>query len=260
VISRLDLELQRQLKPVHAPEELWRRIQTGTRAKTVPKGRGVLLASAATAAIVLCYLGFGSDPTRYLVKTASRELAARTDKLDFRSSDPNQIRAWVESHAGIDVPLAGGRSIQFIGVGLLQVSTCLVCVSYRVGGKEGKLVIARGGSGGPKHPSMRHLSYGGANILAWVSAGQTYVIAAPMENLQVTCALCHGNSARSISRIGPAKKLLSEVHLCSRTVNVLPAPGWLASSTAPRWDSAIHLTIERPRPKEPLPDPLRERA
>jgi hypothetical protein len=203
VISRLDLELQRQLKPVPAPEELWRRIQTGARAKTVPpavhtaKARWVLLASAPTAAIVLCYLGIGSDPNRSLMKTASRELAAGTSKLDFRSSDPDQIRAWVQSHAGIDVPLASAPSVQFIGAALLQVSTCLVCVSYRVGGKEGKLVVARGGFGGPKHPSMRHFSYGGANILAWVTEGHTYVVAAPMENLQVTCALCHANTARS---------------------------------------------------------------
>jgi hypothetical protein len=203
VISRLDLELQRQLEPVPAPEELWKRIRTGARAKTAPpavhtaKARWVFLTSAATATIVLCYFAIGSDSTGHLAKIASRELAAGTSKLDFRSSDPDRIRAWVRSHAGIDVPLASGRSVEFIGVGLLQVSPCVVCVSYRAGGKEGKLVIGRGGSGGPKHPSMQHWSYRGANILAWVAAGDTYAIAAPVENLQAACALCHGNPLRS---------------------------------------------------------------
>ena len=44
---------------------------------------------------------------------------------------------------------------------------------------------------------------------------------------------------------------------CSNTVNVLPRPGLLLSSTEPLWDSAIHLTIERPSPKPPF---CRERA
>ena len=41
------------------------------------------------------------------------------------------------------------------------------------------------------------------------------------------------------------------------TVKVLPAPGLLAHSTLPRCDSAIHLTMARPRPKPPS---WRERA
>jgi hypothetical protein len=42
---------------------------------------------------------------------------------------------------------------------------------------------------------MRHLSYGGANMLAWAAVGQTFVIAAPPENLQASCGLCHANRA-----------------------------------------------------------------
>jgi hypothetical protein len=193
--SRLDLELRRQLLAVPAPKELWSRVQTGVRTKSVPRIRWVLWASAATAAIALCYVGLGSDSTPYVAKVASRELAAGSEMLDFRSRDPDDIRAWVQSHAGIDIPLASGRFVQFIGVALRKGSCCAVCVSYRVGGKEGKLVVARGGFGGPKHTSMRHLSYGGANIMMWVAGGQTYAIAGPVENLQVSCAICHGNRA-----------------------------------------------------------------
>jgi hypothetical protein len=178
--SGLDLELQRQLQRVSAPQELWRRIQTGTRTKGVPRVRWHLWASAATAALVLFFLMRGT-----------------ADKLDFRSNDPEQIRAWVQSHAGIDVPLVSGRFVRFIGVALLPDSRHAVCVSYRVGGNKGKLVIAGGGSGGPKHTSMRYLSYGGAHILAWVAAGQSYAIAAPPENLQLTCALCHADRTAS---------------------------------------------------------------
>jgi hypothetical protein len=40
-------------------------------------------------------------------------------------------------------------------------------------------------------------------------------------------------------------------YLGNVTVNVLPAPGVLASSTAPLCDSAIHFTIASPNPKPP---------
>ena len=40
-------------------------------------------------------------------------------------------------------------------------------------------------------------------------------------------------------------------YLGSVTVNVVPAPGRLARSMAPRCDSAIHFTMARPRPKPP---------
>ena len=43
----------------------------------------------------------------------------------------------------------------------------------------------------------------------------------------------------------------------SVTVKMLPAPGALAQSTAPRCASAIHLTMERPRPNPPA---ARDRA
>ena len=35
------------------------------------------------------------------------------------------------------------------------------------------------------------------------------------------------------------------------TVKVVPGPGLRVSSTEPLWDSAIHFTIDRPRPKPP---------
>lgn len=200
--NRLDLELQRQLRPVDAPEELWARIQTRTRAKHTPNLRW-LAGAFAGAAIVLCCLMLRSNATGHLAKTAAQELAARSERVDFRSNDPAQIRAWVRSRAGMDVPLASAGSVRFLGVALLQESPCVVCVSYRIGGKRGDLVIARGGSRGPKHSSMQHLSSGNASILAWAAAGQTYVVAAPVDNLQLTCSLCHIDNAHA-ARFAPS--------------------------------------------------------
>ncbi len=193
--NRLDVELSRHLKPVTAPEELWSkipeelwsripdelwsRIEAGQPANTRPntRRRRILWACAAAAVVALCCLRVASDPTGY------------PDKLDFRSSDPQQIRAWVETHAGIDIPLVSGRSVQFIGAALLRGSRFVVCVPYRSGNQWGKLLVARGESGGPKHPSMRHLSDKGATVVAWVEGGQTYAITAPVQH--AACALCH---------------------------------------------------------------------
>jgi hypothetical protein len=182
MISRLDVELSRHLEPVTAPDELWSRVEAGIRTETLrnkgaPRGRRILWAIAVTAAIALCFIRLASDQTGY------------PDTLDFRSSDPQQIRAWVEAHAGIDIPLVNGRSVQFIGVALLRGSRFAVCVPYRSGNQWGKLLVARGGSGGPKHPSVRPLSDRGATVVAWVAGGQTYAIASPMQH--IACALCH---------------------------------------------------------------------
>jgi hypothetical protein len=184
--NRLDVELTRHLKPVTAPEELWSkipdelwsRIEAG---QALPpantRGRRILWACAAAAVVALCCLRVAPDRTGY------------PGMLDFRSSDPQQIRAWVEAHAGIDIPLVNGRSVQFIGAALLRGSRFVVCVPYRSGNQWGKLLVARGESGGPKHPLMRHLSDRGATVVAWVAGGQTYAIAAPVQ--RVACALCH---------------------------------------------------------------------
>jgi hypothetical protein len=191
-MSRVDLELGRHLQRVTAPDELWSRIQAGLKTAPAPRWRLWAVCAATAAAIVgICYFSIGSDSSAYLSQAASRELGTSPEQLDFRSSDPAEIRAWVEAHAGLDIPLASAQSVSFVGVKLLQGSRFLVCVSYCIGDKKGKLFVARGGAGGPRHPSIRHTSYQGASIISWVAGGQSYAIATRKGSLDAACALCH---------------------------------------------------------------------
>ena len=57
--------------------------------------------------------------------------------------------------------------------------------------ERGELLVARGGFGEPKHPSIRQTSFKGATIISWVAAGQTYAMATHMEVQHANCILCH---------------------------------------------------------------------
>ena len=194
MINRIEVELSRHLKPLAAPDDLWRRVQTAPAAK-VRKPRWLLWPVAVTvaAASALFYFSLKSDSTSSLAKAAWRELSSGTEAVDFRSSDPVEIRAWIEANAGLDVPLGSAHSVQFIGVTLLRSSPCMVCVSYRIGDRRGELLVARGGSGGPKHPSIRQTSFRGATVTSWAAAGQTYAIATSIESPHSACILCHAD-------------------------------------------------------------------
>jgi hypothetical protein len=207
VIPGFEEELSRHLMPVAAPEELWRRIQASSQANATVKPRKSALwalPAAITAVIALWCVSPRPDSTLDLAGVASRELASGSERFDLRSSDPLQIRAWVKAQAGINIPLEAGHSVEFIGVTLLHELRCAaVCVSYRVGNVTGKLLVARGGTRGPKHPSVQHTSYKGATVTSWVSGGQTYVIASPpVQDSHIACLLCH------VDRPGAASLLL----------------------------------------------------
>ena len=192
MINRIDAELSRHLRPLAAPDDLWRRVQTSPGAKAhKPRWLRWSVATTVAATCALSYLSTDPDSRSHLVKMAWRQLASGSETVDFRSSDPVEIRAWIEANAGLDIPLASAHSVQFIGVALLQKTPCMVCVSYRVGNEKGELLAARGGFGGPKHPSIRQTSFKGATIISWVAAGQTYAVATHIEVLRAACVLCH---------------------------------------------------------------------
>jgi hypothetical protein len=190
---RFEAELSRHLKPTAAPEELWTRIQAGHAAgpRTAPRWPLLLFASAVLAMAILFGLIPRFKPAPDVSKAAWRELTAGS-RIDFRSNDPEQIRAWVKTHAGLNVPLAAGHSVQFVGASLLHDSDCTVCISFHGDNGAGKLVIARGGADGPLHPSLRQTSYRGAHVVSWVAGGQAYALAStPKENAHAGCVLCH---------------------------------------------------------------------
>jgi hypothetical protein len=195
--SRLERELACRLAPVHAPEQLWEKIQTGAGRSRFPKLQWRLWAlGAAAATMALAWAGFCLASTSDFEKLAERQLVAGPEKLDFRSTDPAQIRAWVEARTGFAIPLAAGSSVQYIGVSLLHECGLTACISYRVGNCAGKLLVTRGASSQRRHPSIQHTSHQGAAILSWTASGVTYALAGPAKpGVQAGCILCHTDIA-----------------------------------------------------------------
>lgn len=193
MVNKFDAELSRQLQPVTAPETLWERIQEGPRPQPVERVRWPLWAfAAALAAIVmLCCFGLRSDTTSYMARLAARELAGGSERVDFRSSDPAEIRAWVKANAGLDIPLPAEHSARLIGVSLIGDGGPVACISYRIGNREGRLMVARGAAAAPQHRSMEHGVDRGAALASWVMQGQTYALASAPQDLRAACVLCH---------------------------------------------------------------------
>ena len=191
MIGRLEAEIARQLQPVSAPEELWERIQgdvAAVRPISSPRWPLWAIAAAAAATLALCF-SLRSATSPDLEKLADRELASGVSDLDLRSDDPAQIRSWLKTHAGLDVPLPATRpgSLQLIGVRLLGGDQPVACISYRVGGRITKLLVTRGTS------AARHGAAQPANgFITWSLNRQTYALAstAPRE-ASGACILCH---------------------------------------------------------------------
>jgi hypothetical protein len=162
----LEPALEMHLEHVRAPEELWGRTQNPNRiqpARQPAAGRTVCL----TVALVLLTLWF---------YPWHRQL---------RSGDAAEIRAWVRTQSGVDVPLqtqSSGR-LRLTGARVVKSSTE---ITYQVGDRDGRLVVAKGGS------NARHSAPAGARVFTWSMNGQVYTLActAP-EDLRIACSLCH---------------------------------------------------------------------
>jgi hypothetical protein len=203
MINKFDAELSRHLQPVTAPEGLWERIQEGRASQPVERARWPLWAFAAALAamVALCCFSLRSSTTSYVAQLAARDLAGGSARLDFRSSDAAEIRVWVKANAGLDVPLPAENSVRLIGVSLIRDGGPAACISYRIGNREGRLVVAGGASAMPQHRAMEHGVDQGAALASWVMQGQTYALASAPQDLRAACVLCHaeGRAGRKVA-------------------------------------------------------------
>jgi len=177
--QRLELVLQRELREVSAPPELWDRLQSPAsapyRAARVSKRfyHG-LLAAAVTLAVVALSL------VRPPVRQDSQPIA-------FHCQNPAQLRAWVKANTGLDVPLRGAppASIQLIGA---RTGEGRVEVVYRAENRDGVLSVSSAGAGSANEP---HSSISGS-VSSWVMDGQRFTLtASDAAELQLACKLCH---------------------------------------------------------------------
>ena len=168
-------ELERGLREVTAPPELWDRIQSP---KVVPVGASNRMAVWAMAAtVVLVAIGLSA------VHRDNVMLPAATAD---RCQNPAQLRAWVRARTGLDLPLHAGSSPSIQVIGARAVGG-RVEIAYKAGNRDALLLISRENAG-PANVSNRV----NGNVSTWVMAGQRFTLASnDSADLQLACKLCH---------------------------------------------------------------------
>lgn len=163
----LQPELQRALRPVAAPPELWERLQTSQTAPAARGNRGLVWAMAA--ALVLSTVG---------LSVLYRENVAFQATAADHCQNPAQLRAWVRAKTGLDLPFRANRapSVQLIDAQMIE-GTHGVKIVYRAGNRDGVLLVST--------------AVASANI-PHSHFGQRFAVSADNPaDLQLACKLCH---------------------------------------------------------------------
>ena len=155
----IEQELERSLRRVAAPEQLWDRVQSPQPVRSRVQTRFMALATVPVVMLVA------------LIGSHSKNVPA----VQFRSNDPAAIEAWIKAGAGVDVPLHAGKL-----AGASVVSASAAEVVYRGEGSV-TLRVSTGTRSVEKSP----------NVLAWMSGGLTYQLACAEQQDLKACALCH---------------------------------------------------------------------
>jgi len=186
----LESELQRGLRPVTAPPELWDRVKTGQVAPPRKTNQKLVWATAAT--VVLIAVGLSSVYRQSFAgdeAAALQALAADSQRIAFHCQNPAELRAWVRAKTGLDLPLRAqsSPSIELIGAQMIDGSRG-VEVAYRAGNRDAVLVVSRADAWSGNRPHTR----GSGNVSSWVMDGQRYTLASnDPADLQLACKLCH---------------------------------------------------------------------
>jgi hypothetical protein len=196
-------ELSRHLGPVKAPDELWDRVHGngvhGAHAvRSRPSRRITWQWAAAAVATVAVVVGVTVWLNRSLTieELAIRALSRPPEQLEFRTEDLTELRSWVKSGTGLDVPLPGRTSptVHMIGAHVNRKGVPTAEIAYRVGSVDARLVVSKAPPDGDgRHAFVKSGSYHGANFQSWTMRGQMYTIAA--TDARVGCLLCHSTGA-----------------------------------------------------------------
>jgi hypothetical protein len=205
--SWLEPTLARHLGRMKAPDELWDRVQAprAQQQEVSPKpaffGRKLAwtMAAAAVAAAGVWMLHQPRDPIAENEALAARTLNGGASRMEFRSEQAPEIRAWVKAKAGLDIPLPVSTSaaVRLLGAHVTAGRDSTAEILYQVNGRNAVLTIAKvdpkiGGDG-----SHRFLGGGtrdGARTSSWTMRGQMYTVACPFPvDPRAGCTLCHAS-------------------------------------------------------------------
>jgi hypothetical protein len=150
-------ELELGLERVAAPPGLWDMVR-------LPRFERPRVHTSVNAARMSACATFAA-----LIVVALWGIHLRTDEL--RSTNPSEIRNWVQARTGIDVPLHAGN---LVGA---RVKARGAEIAYRVGGHNISVLVS--------NDRDKRSAY------SWVAGGQTYMLACSEPADLAACLLCH---------------------------------------------------------------------
>ena len=154
----IERELERSLRRVAAPEELWDRLQSPQPVRSRVQTRFMALA---TVPVVMLVALLGSH-------------SANVPAVQFRSNDAQAIEAWVKARTGLDVPMHSGKL-----AGASVVHGGVAEIAYRGEGGMKLMVSAE--------PAFSR----NANGFSWTTGGLVYQLSSAEQQDLKACALCH---------------------------------------------------------------------
>ena len=210
----LESVLAKHMGRDNAPDLLWNRIQNPQLSNEKISARTSSMwmqwGFASAALVLLGTLSAGIWWVRNLnPKPTSPEamavaaLAYKPDNLSLQTSDTTQIRNWVRTNSGIDIPLPPkhAATIQVIGARLIEGATPMAEVSYQVGGYRAALLVTKDPSGKrtyPNHGLRPSDPVETAHVSSWSMRGQSYTLASDArgEEFETACLLCHDQTPK----------------------------------------------------------------
>ena len=172
----LESELQRGMRQVTAPPDLWDRVQNSKAVSSRKEKR--ILVWAMAAAVVVMAIG---------LSVMHRDNVGYTPLTSDHCQNPAQLRAWVRAKTGLDLPFRAdsSASIQLISA---RNAGGRVEIAYRAGNRDAMLMVSRADAGSAAAPHNRV----NGNVSSWVMDGQRLTLAcADPAALQLACKLCH---------------------------------------------------------------------
>lgn len=193
--SNLPIEdlLERHLAPGPAPQELWTRVQAPATTRSRPVFRKL---AWSVAALLICAGVVSSFRESGSVKAgeaaALQALGRATGDVEFRSDKPAEIRAWILTNTGMDVPLPENPQVRLTGA---SRTAGTVEIAYKIGDQRANLVVSKAPKTKTKHGQLTQESLASLQTYSWTRDGIQYTLAcsAPGE-LQAACSLCHVDS------------------------------------------------------------------
>jgi hypothetical protein len=187
--------LERNLRPVSAPDELWDRIQQ-PRVRQTHSGFAPLAVLAVATLAAVAVWGFYPRSAQSTQELAVAGLSSSPETLELQSGTLPEIRAWVKTRTGLDLPLPSEAShaVRLKGVCTVR-GGATVEVAYRVSGHNAALLVSKASpeiAGDGRHRFLKCESTVGARVSTWVMRGQLYTLAyAASGDIRDECLLCH---------------------------------------------------------------------